>query len=118
MSFREKLIQQEFISNESEPEQNIKFEQYDEQYDEQYNERSSRKCEIPNYIPHSRPENTNREIWHNSYKQNLIDMYRIVRGLIDIYIPKNKIIWNNIAINNLSKLIYHCSSKYISSYLE
>ena len=82
------------------------------------NRHVNRKCEIPNYLPHKTPEHSNREVWHNAYKEHLIDIYKNVRDIINSEFPKNKIVWDIVAINNLSKVIYHCSSKYISPYIE
>ena len=81
-------------------------------------ERCDRKCEIPNYLPHKTPEHGNRESWHNAYKEQLVDIYKNVRDIINSEFPKNKIVWDNTAINNLSRVIYYCSSKYISPYIE
>ena len=85
--------------------------------DKRGDKRYERKCEIQNYLPHPTPEYSNREAWHNSYKEQLVGIYENIRDVIDSEFPKNKIKWDNVAINNLSKLIYHCSSKYISPYI-
>jgi hypothetical protein len=76
--------------------------------------RDNRKCERYNYIPHNAPAKTNRCEWHNAYKNQIMDMYYILTSVINEIFPRNNINWNNIAIaHNLSRLIYHCSSKYI-----
>jgi len=79
----------------------------------------SRYCERRNYTPHSTPNNSNRIIWHDAYALNLLEMYDIVANTIDELYPKNNIQWaeNGKIANNLSKMIYHCSSKYISPYI-
>lgn len=78
-----------------------------------------RICERSNYIPHPTPIHTNRHVWHDAHINQLIDMYTIVMDTIDEMYPNNDIQWmeNNKIVNNLSKLIYHCSSKYISPFL-
>lgn len=77
--------------------------------------RDLRKCERYNYIPHNTPANSNRYDWHNAYINQLMDMYYIVVSVINEIYPQNNIKWyNNVSIShNLSRLIYHCSSKYI-----
>ena len=72
-------------------------------------------CEQPNYIPHKTPKNANRYEWHYSYISQLIDIYNIIREVINERYPHNKIKWNsNIKIfHNLSRVLYHCSSKII-----
>ena len=70
-----------------------------------------------NYIPQSYETNNSREEWHFAYKEQLIDIHRIIVDLINIEFPKNKIDWDNVDFNNLSKVIYNCSSKNISPYL-
>jgi hypothetical protein len=91
-----------------------------ESNDESNDERHVRKCEIPNYLPEPEldSEHSNREDWHNSYKEQLIDIFRIVRLITESEFKNNKIVWDNLAFNNLSRVIYHCSSKNISPYLE
>lgn len=75
--------------------------------------------ERSNYISYPRPINPNRHEWHNIYLDNLLHMYDIVSNIIDDRYPNNKIIWekNSDVFHNLSRLIYHCSSKHIDSYL-
>lgn len=78
----------------------------------------NKKCQISNYIPHNKPKNINREKWHNSYKNAIIDIYKIIDNSLSTNFPSNNITWDNISINNLSILLYESSSKYISPYLE
>lgn len=82
--------------------------------------KDKRKRERGNYIVHPTPLNTNRFEWHNAYISQLVDFRNIVFTTIQERYPKNKIKWNTneYIVHNLSKLIYHCSSKYISEYLE
>ena len=79
-----------------------------------------RQCERSNYIPHPTPRNANRYDWHNAYLPQLIDMHNIVINTINEIYPNNKIRWKtNVQIfHNLSRLLYHCSSKYISESIE
>ena len=76
---------------------------------------SSKICERTNYIPRQTPRNANRYEWHNAYLTQLIDIYNIIRCIINERYPHKKIKWfsNKAPFHNLSKLIYHCSTKYI-----
>ena len=79
--------------------------------------RSPRKCERYNYVPYKEGV-VDRNYWHDAYISQLIDMYDIVKETMDERYPKKKINWNNPNIfHNLSRLIYHCSCKYITPYL-
>ena len=78
-----------------------------------------RKCERPNYVPHRTPSYSNRELWSHSYAPQLCDMYRIVGLMIEEKYPKVRIDWKDPKYHRaFNKLIYHCSSKYISPYIE
>ena len=46
----------------------------------------------------------------------LINLYNIIREIMNKNYPKNKIRWDNSNFNAMSKLIFHCSSKYIPDY--
>jgi len=72
------------------------------------------------YVPHQTPRNVNRHDWHNAYLPQLIDMHNIVINTINERYPKNNIKWetNDKIFNNLSRLLYNCSSNYISEYLD
>lgn len=76
-----------------------------------------KKCQIPNYIPHNKTKNINREKWQNNYSYPLIDMHTIVSDIMYYNFPNHKISRNNKSFNNLAKIIYNCSSKYISPYV-
>ena len=81
--------------------------------------RERRKCERPNYVPHRTPSYSNPESWSYAYDPQLQDMYRIVGLMIERKYPKVKIDWSNPKYYRaFNKLIYHCSSKHISSYIE
>lgn len=76
-----------------------------------------RVCERFNYIPYPTPSNSTREEWHNAYIKQLIDMHYIVINTINERYPKNYIMWEknkSKIFHNFSRLIYHCSSKYIA----
>lgn len=77
--------------------------------------RIGESTEWSNYISHPTPTNPNRREWHNSYITELLHMYDIVANTIDERYPKNKIRWGNNekVAHNLSRLIYHCSSKQL-----
>jgi hypothetical protein len=78
-----------------------------------------RKCERPNYVPHRTPSHSDRELWSYAYEPQLQDMHRIVGLMIERKYPKMKIDWSNPKYYKaFNKLIYHCSSKYITPYIE
>ena len=81
----------------------------------QYRYSSSRISERSNYIPHPTPRNANRHQWHDRYLPELIDIYNIIADVMKERYPHNKIKWNsnNEIFHNLSRIIYHCSSKHI-----
>jgi hypothetical protein len=57
--------------------------------------------------------------WHDSHLKYLIDLYFILIDIVNTRYPKNKIDWSsNKIFNNFSKLVYHCSSKHISKFLD
>ena len=70
-------------------------------------------CERANYIPLPTPKNANRFEWHNTYIRQLIDIYNIIKEVINERYPHNKIKWDNNEkiFHNLSRVMYHCSSK-------
>jgi len=81
--------------------------------------KDTRKIQRGNYIVSPTPLNSNRLQWHNSYISQIEDFRNILFTILQERHPKNKIKWNtneNI-VHNLSKLIYHCSSKHISKYI-
>lgn len=81
--------------------------------------RDQRPCVKHNYIPHLTPSNNDRGKWHYAYIRELVTMYNIVADTMEKRYPHKKFRWNdNTKFNNFSRLIYHCSSKYISPYLE
>jgi hypothetical protein len=82
--------------------------------------RDERQCEWYNYIPHLTPTKDNRNRWYCSYEIQLMQMYDIITNIIQERYPRNKIKWmdNEKILYNVVKLVYHCSSKYISPYLE
>jgi len=70
-------------------------------------------CERSNYIPHATPKGANRYEWHYSYLSQLIEIYNIIQKIINERYPHNKIKWNSNEkiFHNLSRVLYHCSSK-------
>lgn len=69
-------------------------------------------------IPHKTPKYTNRDTWHEAYYNQLIIIHIIIKRIIGENFDNN-IEWDRPSIfNNLSRLIYHCSSKYISPYID
>ena len=82
--------------------------------------RDSRECERRNHIPHLTPTNSNHDKWITAYDTQLRHMLNIVATTIHEEYPKNNIRWykNQNIEKNFSYVIYHCSSKYISPYLD
>ena len=71
-----------------------------------------RCCERTNYISHTE-RNTPREVWHNEYLDNIYDIHLMIKNEIEKEFPKT-VNWSNKGLfNNLSRTLYHCSSKYI-----
>ena len=69
-------------------------------------------------IPHKKPKYANRDTWHQAYHNQLIIIHIIIKRIISQNFNLN-IVWDRPSIfNNLSRLIYHCSSKYISPYID
>lgn len=81
--------------------------------------RVGEKCELSNYIAYPTPHICNYYDWKYIYVEHLFAMYDIVAHTINQKYPKNNIVWdgNEKIFNNLSRLIYHCSSKHIDYYL-
>ena len=50
-----------------------------------------RKCQMSNYIPHFATNNIDRELWHNSYINQLINLNNITREIINKNYPKKKL---------------------------
>jgi len=76
-----------------------------------------RFCEKPNYIPPPTPRNAYRSKWHDEYLIQMIDIYKIICNVMRERYPRNKIKWytNDKIFHNLSRMLYHCSSKYIEN---
>ena len=71
-----------------------------------------------NYISHSCPPRDNFINWYNAYLSQLIHIESIVTKIIQDNLPNSKIRWDAPQIFlNLIRLIYHCSSKYITPHL-
>jgi len=80
---------------------------------------TTRNNSLRNYIPHNPRRVGNKYTWQQAYYIQLKYIYRIVKRIITLYFPKYKINWDNPQIyTNLLIVLYHCSSKYISPFLE
>ena len=56
---------------------------------------------------------SSREEWHNYYIDEIYDIYLIIKEVMEKYYP-NQINWDKkYVFHNLSRTLYHCSSKYI-----
>jgi len=95
--------------------------------EEKLNNDSSDVCntkeDVREFMPNLRigvaPKSSHRD-WHEAYVSQLIEMHRIVATTIDERYAKNRIAWskNKKVVDNLSNLIYQCSSKIISPYMD
>ena len=74
----------------------------------------TRICRNNNYVPHRRPRFTSIERWVDIYHKYIIDIFIIIKYNI-CNSPLYKFIdWDSqVIFNNLRRLLYHCSSKYI-----
>ena len=71
-----------------------------------------------NYVAHPSPNRDNLFNWYHAYLPQLIYMESIIRQIMEDVFPNSNIKWDEPQIfNNLVRLIYHCSSKYITPYL-
>jgi hypothetical protein len=74
-----------------------------------------KKCEWSNYIPHKTPNYSNKVIWIEYYKTEIIDMYKILQRIIEQNYP-GQINWDRQSIfTNFITVLYHCSSKHIET---
>lgn len=88
-------------------------------YIKQIQGKDPRRIERRNYIPHRTPVRTYRNKWEDAYRFQLEDMYNIVINIITERYPKKKINWDSYTnYKALSELIFHCSSKHISEFLD
>lgn len=77
-----------------------------------------RECVRWNYIPHSTPWNANYSKWYESYYSHLLDLYNIFGNGFDARYGAGKDWDDERAFHDFCQLIWHCSSKYISPYLD
>lgn len=78
------------------------------------NKNNIEDCVKSNYIPHKSPNNITREKWHNYYLYELIDIYEIFIDIFEEKFNGYNVNWKNPKyFHNFSRLLYHCSSKFI-----
>ena len=79
-----------------------------------------RRCERPNHIPHPSPKNGNYHEWVETYRVQLEQLTRILVTTVDEEVPRHGIKWgaDPRITSNFAKVLYHCSSKYISPHIE
>ena len=76
-----------------------------------------RECKRRNFIPHRHSGDIDPTTWAKTYQKRIIDIDRIIRRVITEEFPESKFKWNDeLIFTNLSSLLYHSSSKYISPY--
>ena len=82
--------------------------------------RDPRKCERPNHVPHLTPIISDYHEWTRVYGAQLEQLFNLLVGAVNEVSPRNGIKWDKdprIA-SNFCKVIYHCSSKHMSPYIE
>jgi len=78
-----------------------------------------REYERSNYVPHFTPNYTCKKDWVYAYEPEIAAMYRIIGMMATEKYPKSEKKWNEPKnMRAFIKLIYHCSSRYISPYIE
>ena len=79
-----------------------------------FKSRINRKCQRSNYIPHNPHINISICEWCDAYSHQLMNIYDIMNVIMEDEYPQITFNWDNKNIFiNLSKVLYHCSSKYI-----
>jgi len=75
---------------------------------------NSKLSEWGTFFPHVKNDFVSRFVWHECYEEQIIDIFNIIKNIIKNRYT-NKINWDsNKLFNDISILIYNCSSKYIS----
>jgi hypothetical protein len=78
----------------------------------------TRKCTRRNFVPNRHVGNVEPEVWTETYREHITDIYRIVRRVIEKEFPDIKINWENTRNkDNLIKLLFYSSSKHIPGYM-
>jgi hypothetical protein len=82
--------------------------------------RDGRKCERYNHVPHPTPANSDYNEWVGVYGVQIEQLARILVDTVDELHPRNGIKWDKDPqiMANFQKVIYHCSSKYLSPYVD
>jgi hypothetical protein len=70
-----------------------------------------RKCIIPNYIPHRITKKVRFDDWFNEYNTHLINLFDIIRNIINFRYPDSNISDNS--FQDFCILVYNSSSKFI-----
>ena len=66
------------------------------------------------FFPHIKNNSVGRFIWHECYNDQIIEIFKIIKKIIRGRYTA-KINWeSNKLFNDVSILLYNCSSKYIS----
>jgi len=78
----------------------------------------TRKCTRRNFVPNRHVRDVKPEVWAETYREHITDIYRIVRRVIEKEFPDIKINWENPRNkDNLIKLLFYSSSKHIPDYM-
>tara|TARA_A100001015_G_scaffold246953_1_gene283573 strand:+ start:939 stop:1277 length:339 start_codon:yes stop_codon:yes gene_type:complete len=83
-----------------------------------YNDGSNvRRSTMSNHIP-AKPTRRNNDytVWKHTYRQEISDILEIIQINLNNKFGDNDINFNNNSHDELSKIIYNCSSKYIPEY--
>ena len=83
-----------------------------------YGNYDTRKCTRRNFVPNRHVGDVKPEVWTETYREHITDIYRIIRRVIEKEFPNMKINWENPRNqHNLIKLLFYSSSKYIPDYM-
>jgi len=83
-----------------------------------YGNYDTRKCTRRNFVPNRHVGDVKPEVWTETYREQITDIYRIIRRVIEKEFPNMKINWENPRNqHNLIKLLFYSSSKYIPDYM-
>tara|TARA_B100001939_G_C16817808_1_gene562967 strand:- start:130 stop:522 length:393 start_codon:yes stop_codon:yes gene_type:complete len=83
-----------------------------------YGNYDTRKCTRRNFVPNRHVGDVKPEVWRETYREHITDIYRIIRRVIEKEFPDMKINWENPRNqHNLIKLLFYSSSKHIPDYM-
>lgn len=66
-----------------------------------------------NYIPHRTPIFKSYSRWITNYQRDLLNLYSILRDIINNRYPDNEINWDHDLFCTFCRMVYNSSSKHI-----